>query len=186
MLDETKPVGSKKGLLVILLLPVAVMAVGTWLFFFQQGWVNAGATNKGYLLSPPTSLQALGFQQSDLHLRQWRVILVSTTACIDLCLQSAERLHNVRKLLGKDSPRLLPVLSAEYSEAATQLKDWPFVQANHKLLQEKLSGFKAPLVDHYVLLADPHGNVILFYTPDQIGSALLADLKRLLRLSRIG
>lgn len=186
MLNETKPSGSKKALLVILLLPIAMMIAGSWLYFFQQDWVDAGATNEGYLLSPSASLQELGFQQPDLHLRQWRVILISATACVDLCLQSAKRLHKVRKLLGKDSPRLLPVLSAQLPKTGTQLTDWPFLQVNQKLLQKRLAELKVPVTEHYVLLADPHGNVILFYTPEQIGGALLADLKRLFRLSRIG
>ena len=37
-----------------------------------------------------------------------------------------------------------------------------------------------------VLVVDPLGNVIFFHGLDQIGEALLFDLKRLLRLSNIG
>lgn len=179
----------KRILLIIMLAPIAMMAVGSWLYFFKQGWVDAGITNEGYLLPTPASLAELGVQPPAAGAGKWRIILISPEACLKPCLDAARRIGAISILLGKDGGRVLPLLA---SDTATEnlppgLARWQRLAVDRARLRSMLAtqGI-TDTMQHYALLADPLGNIVLFYQTERIGSELLTDLKRLLRLSRIG
>lgn len=170
-------------------MPFAMMGIGAWLYFLHPDWVDAGITNQGFLLSPPSSLQQLGFLEPEAGGAKWRVILVSPDLCTDACVRSAERIKSLPTLLGRDGGRLemLLVLPGTARKASDDLAGWQTTMANQKQIEDALIAFGVPLVTgHYALLADPNGNVMLFYQSEQIGSELLLDLRRMLKLSTIG
>lgn len=180
---------SKRVLLIILLTPIAMMVAGSWLYFFKQNWVDAGITNEGYLLPTPASLAEFGFRQPELGAGKWRIILISPAPCLTSCLGAARRIDAIPILLGKDGGRVLPLLVSDTATAnlPPYLAQWQQIAVNNTRLHSMLvaQGITAT-TQHYALLADPLGNIVLFYQAERIGSELLTDLKRVLRLSRIG
>lgn len=162
------------------------MVVSSYLYFFGQNWVDGGVKNQGQLLSEPIALTSLS--ETIPGQGKWRILLMSEAVCIDQCATSAQRLDSLKILLGKDAPRVVPVAAADFSARQTPfMSNWLSVGIRPRDMQARLAqlGIQTP-GNYYALLADPGGHIILFYPPDKIGSALLDDIKHLLRLSRIG
>lgn len=179
---------SKRALLVILLAPFVVMALGSWLYFYQSDWIGGGGTNNGRLLTPPSSMKSLGFDNPGLADGTWRIILVGGLSCTGLCERSAQRIDSIPTLLGKDSFRVTKLaVNTNHDDLPLVSGTWQKLEVNQEQLRFGLAASGVSVgVDHYALLADPLGNVILFYQPKQIGAELLTDLKLILKLSRIG
>ena len=92
-------------------------------------------------------------------------------------------LRQMHVLLAKDAGRVRRVLLATPAlSPATQAQ---LTATYPKLGVVQASALPDDLADG-VYLMDPVGNVILEYRYDQAGKPLLADLKKLLRVSRLG
>lgn len=175
---------SKKTLLLILLTPVAILLMSTGLYFFNLGWVSGGVANKGQLIGGEVSITEVS-QQENIVSGRWHIVLVNPTTCTSLCLEAASRINSVRKLLGKNSPRLVRLIDTDKTQVspeATALAEWDSIKLNQVRLKQLI---KTNLT-HYALLVDPNGNIVLLYALDQVDADLLTDLKLLLKVSQIG
>jgi hypothetical protein len=117
-------------------------------------------TNAGVLLRPPLPLAAL-VEGSATRAGRWQVILAGSP-CVEACAAARQRLDALPTLLGRDSNR---------------------VRFEH------VPAFIDPAAAAYAegaLVADPLGNVILYYRYEQVGAELLDDLKHLLKFSSTG
>lgn len=193
------------GLMVLSLLPLGA-AVG---IYYGASWMVAGAqTNRGWLIDPPGDLEALGLKTDDGSVlrpgesRRWRLLVVPGNDCDDACLEALMLLRQVHVLLGRDADRVLryavltPASPAGMRGALlTRLPEMTFVEGPADVLSNALDGRDlrgqqpipaADSLDAGILTVDPLGNVVLYHGLEQIGSDMLSDLKRLLRLSNIG
>ena len=165
-----------------------MMIGGALLFFLGRDWVDAGALNEGELLSVPTPLAELGLGAVPAPGR-WRLLLVCGQPAKDDCLSAAALIESIPILLGKDAPRLVLVaVTPESVRLPESLSAWRHTEASLTHLSRQLA--KRNLIINpylnYALIADPGGHTVLLYRRAKIGSPLLNDLKRMLRLSRIG
>lgn len=94
--------------------------------------------------------------QADRFTRHWSLLLVHRDGCDQTCLQQEERLKRIHDALGRDADRFR--------------------------VRMKVSGVLAP----GVWVVDPLGNLILHYGQAYEGKAVLTDLRRLLKASRLG
>lgn len=163
------------------IIPVAI----AWLVLSQH-WYEAG-TNKGELLQPPIQLT----QHTDRLPEGWRLGYIAPDRCDTTCENALYVMNQIDVAIGKDTDRLTPVLlhATAASEAAFQ------AQAPHvtPLVSDKLIEQLAKLPDHTLFIIDPMHNVMLYYpthadrkTMVLEGKNVLADLRKLLKLSRIG
>lgn len=165
-----------------------MMIGGVLLFNYGKDWVDGGATNAGELLTPPTELRNFGLDDVP-GTGRWRLLLVCEKAAGDDCVEAAKLMNSIPILVGKDKPRLLLVLvTARRTLAPKTLDGWAQVETNLNSLQQQLVrlGVRINPYSNYSLIVDPDGRAVLVYRRSQIGSPLLTDLKRLLRLSLIG
>ena len=122
--------------------------------------------------------------------KQWLIIYRLPDTCSDTCLQSIEAVHNSYVLLGKDMPRVTPVIlkmnvfSAEQSKQLGK-SQWQVIALTPHMKQQ--------LTKAEVLISDPLGNIILTHQVPasaqqqaSFGKAILADMKKLLKYSKAG
>lgn len=173
----------------LLLLAVFILPIVLAKMALDNQWLALGVTNKGTLLTNPLTLNELGIK-TQVPDKKWLVIYKLPLQCNSSCLASVEAVHNSYIAIGKDRPRVAAILlNAESfsAEALEQLSrsQWLSVKPVDMLPNQTLQA--------QVLIADPLGNIMLVHqVPDdteklpQFGKAILADMKKLLKYSKVG
>ncbi len=196
-----------------LLLLVAVFALPIILakFALDQNWLNSGVTNQGELLTEPLTLNDLDIEKTAFS-KQWLIVYSLPTTCDYNCQKTLETVHNSYVALGKDMPRITPLLlqNNELSSEQSQrllTSQWQITQVSEQT--------KNKLIETQIFIADPLGNIILSYQPinDQLtartsmnlennkpqqrekkpsiqqtmlSKAIITDMKKLLKYSKVG
>ncbi len=173
----------------LLLITVFILPILLAKLALDNQWLNLGVTNQGKLLAQPLTLKELGIDEPELA-KQWLIIYRLPNACPDMCLHSIETVHNSYVALGKDMPRVSAVLLKENVFSAQQSKQLAKSQWKILALTPQINNF---LHEPQVLIADPLGNIILRHQlPEQeqlqaaFGKAIVADMKKLLKYSKVG
>ena len=131
---------------------------------YFSGAMSGSGTQRGELLAPGQSLQQWGL--TDLQgaplaeSGQWQVLLTTVENCTERCQWWQQQLGQVHKALGKERGRV----------------DW-------RVISESDGGAD---ISNGIWIADPLGNLVMRYQFDQPPQDLLKDLRRLLKVSRIG
>ncbi|EAQ33144.1 MULTISPECIES: hypothetical protein [Idiomarina] len=170
-----------------LLIVIAVFAlpvIGAWLTL-KTHWYQP-ATNKGVLLEQPLTLSQL-----EVLPEGWRVAYRMPDECSQQCKNTLYVLGQLDVALGKDSDRVTPVvLSPHTVSKQRELPHWQDIVAIQS--PEIINAVKVIPSDH-VFIIDPQGHVMLHYptyadheTMVLEGKNILADLRKMLKLSRIG
>ena len=173
---------SKKTL--IIMVAVFVLPVILAKLALENDWFNQGATNKGALLQPTIDV-------SSLLDPKWRLLYVLPENCDAICENALFSINQVWLALGKESDRAEAlVLFNEQSDVAAleQLSEYANVHT--------LSVSRAPITNleqKSVYIVDTLNNAMLYYQIDgdrnkavMESRSMLADIKKLLKLSRIG
>jgi len=154
-----------------------------------QNWFNYGVTNKGTLVENELTLSKLGIEQQDLE-KTWLIMYVLPKQCELHCEQTLMSVHNTYVALGKEKPRvkhvaLVQSTLSDKQRVRLEQKQWTLIAATSESINE--------LTKPQVLIVDTLGNVVLSHQPPidvdaqaMFGKEILADLKKLLKYSRIG
>lgn len=150
-------------------------------------WFDYGVTNKGVLVEGELNIEKLGIKPQSAD-KRWLIIYAQVNDCDQHCEQVIVSVMNTYKALGKEMPRVKPLLltpSPLGESSQLQLSKWQW----EKISPQTLSYLTAS----QVLIVDPLGNVVLSHTPPLenkqlpfFGKEILVDLKKLLKYSRIG
>lgn len=184
------PISSKRNRRsLLLLMAVFILPILLAKLALDNQWLDLGVTNQGKLLTQPLTLKDLGISESELA-KQWLIIYRLPSTCPAVCLHSIETVHNSYVALGKDMPRVSAVLLKENIFSAQQSKQLAKSQWKILALTPQMNNL---LQEPQVLIADPLGNVILKHQlPEQeqlqaaFGKAIVADMKKLLKYSKVG
>jgi hypothetical protein len=172
---------------VVFIVPVVLAKLA-----LDNNWFNRGATNYGELITPPLDMSMLQTSEDD---PKWRIVYVLPETCEARCENAIYSLSQVHKALGVASTRVESiVISTEYSQAD---KFQSLQENTHiNLLKSNVKSVKQVFKDQstdVIFVADTLNNVILrysLYTDPQDAVLhsrdILLDLKKLLKLSRIG
>ena len=198
------------GLMILGMLP---LWAALWFDYGVPETVSGAQTNRGALLQPPAQLAELELRDEGGLVtaegpRLWRVVLFAPAACDEPCFERMHLLRQLHVLLGREADRVIRLAAFEAEPAASvtaTLAEYfpeqevvlaPAGTLADVLGSRRLAGGDAldpavvaaagPWPEEGILVVDPLGNVIFFHGLDQLGDALLFDLKRLLRLSNIG
>jgi hypothetical protein len=189
--NHTSPQNSKNRNRRSLLLLIAVFILPILLakLALDNQWLDLGVTNQGKLLEQPLTLNELGIDKSAFT-KQWLIIYRIPNICPEICLHSIEAVHNSYVALGKDMPRVSAVLLKKNIFSDQQNKQLSKSQWQVLTLSPQMNDL---LQEPQVLIADPLGNIILRHQlPDSIeqqpafGKAIIADMKKLLKYSKVG
>lgn len=187
--------GSKRSAL-LLLLGVFVLPLLLAKLVLDLNWYQGGITNRGKLLDSPLTpewLSELGGGKQG----QWRLIYLLPEHCDSACQGALFNLRQVPVAVGAGQTRVdSTVLIAESAQASLSTEIQSHLAGIHLLsisphvvaqMQTFEFGTKA------IYIADPLGNVMMAYPLVSDKNAILAqgkdvlrDLKRLLKVSKIG
>jgi hypothetical protein len=192
-----RPVSAARGRrIALLLLGIGLAPFVLATFMYYTGWgIPQGRVNHGQLLRPPVAVADLGLVRDNgkplsaifdpaVAKRHW-LMLVMAPQCDERCDHMLYIAHQIHVALGKDADRLRRAFWTQQPPA--DLAKYPgLIQLRADPAPRTWPGVPAAEHDLQVYLVDPHGNVIMRYPEDTKGKPMLDDLKRLLKLSRIG
>ncbi|AXT38610.1 hypothetical protein D1814_07970 [Alteromonas sp. BL110] len=174
---------SKKTL--IIMVAVFVLPVVMAKLALDNDWFTKGATNKGQLLAPTINMSALLKDAEP----KWRLLYVMPNECDAVCENALFSINQVWLALGKESDRAQAVVVTSDSSdqvAIAALADYPFVETLPVTMPTALASSS-------VYIVDTQNNAMLFYEikddrKDAVMESrnMLADIRKLLKLSRIG
>lgn len=142
-----------------------------------------------------------GVDAEDYEPRPWSLIFLGTSNCDDDCGDRLFYLRQLHRLLAGDEDRVARyyVNAGENSEPLDERTRLMFAEAftNMQVVyspREVLLGNLAeivppesdPVAEHYIFLADPLGNVMLYFTPENTPDEILEDIENLLDKSSLG
>jgi len=170
--------------LVVFALPIILAKLA-----LELKWLDLGVTNKGTLLTNELTLTQLGIDNSGFE-HQWLILFSLPKQCLSDCEQTLEVVHNTYVALGKEMPRVTPIALYQHTFSETQQQQIARSQWQTMAMPTTAQS----IIDHsQVFIVDPLGNVIMSHAlptkPSQrsaFGKQILADMKTLLKLSKVG
>jgi len=191
--------GEGRGLWIPLLMAIVFLgplSLAAYLYYGTDNWRPAAKSHHGDLIDPARKLPPLPSASSDLFDGKWTLLYIGHGDCSDRCEQALHDMRQIRLALGKDRDRMQRVLLYLAPASGTDVaktkypalivaevdaaRDAQFLKTFPSLREQDL--FTAGRI----YIVDPLGNLILSYAQDANRSGLLEDVKRLLKLSRIG
>lgn len=190
---------SKNQKLIILL--IFLVTLGPFLFaytLYQKGnAANLRRSNHGDLITPLVNIEKNQAINGPSLLGKWWLVYVGPKNCRLECHDMLYNLRQIRTALGKDTHRVerlfiahpdcqTSVCETYLSESYPDMKritmslgefNKVFVGISHHFEREMLGE---------VFIIDPKGNIMMHYSADMEARAILSDVKRLLRTSKIG
>lgn len=180
------------------LLMIGVVFVGPLLIaylLYGGGWAPDNTTEHGDILRPPASLPDValtdaGRESAPKFRGMWSLIVFNEGRCANICRTALHETRQIRLALGRDRDRvqrLLYMASGSY--------DPDFIRSDHPGLIVLESGSAAGQAlataagvfeAGDIFLADPLGNLIMRFPEGTGMRGVHEDLKKLLKISRIG
>jgi len=179
-----------------MLLLLAILFIGPALLarvLYDSHW-KPQSLNHGHLLNPPIAFQNYQKQIPKNLQGKWLLLHVLKKPCEKDCQQNIYKTRQIRIALGKERERLIRVIvtAAEtpdpnIAKILPRYKNELFHIAIAKSqIMNMLKQSPASSDIGLLFVVDPDGNIILSYQPTIMSEWLLQDLKRLLKVSRIG
>lgn len=189
-IEPTKPTKRSRINLIMLLVVFGVPILMAKLAL-QFNWLDYGVTNQGELLPNELHISTLGLSDELIsNDKQWLIMHVLPEACDKSCQQLLIGINNTYVALGKDMARVTPVGLYQMTLLEKQLtdnlrNDWLFSSVQPLALNS--------ITIDKLYLVDPLGNVFMqYHLPKEqedittFGKAILADMKKLLKYSKVG
>jgi hypothetical protein len=168
------------------------LLLAAWLYYQGDPLQPVGKINHGELLEPIINVsdELPGSPMHGQHDGAWLLLYANTGTCDELCHAALYTIRQSRLMLGREMDRVKRVFLHGDSPP-----DTVFLTEEHQGLitieDSSLNGLlnkKRPteLPAGGYFLIDPLGNLVMYFRPDIEPSDMVDDIKRLLRLSRIG
>ena len=161
-----------------------------WLYYSGDALQPESRANHGALLEPIVNLLD-AVPESRIHDdRAWRLLYAEDGECGEGCQQALYTLRQTRLMLGKEMDRVERVfLHGEHAP------DTLFIAEEHgglitlqdaalRVVLDNKKPESLPAGGFYLI--DPLGNLVLYFGPGINPRDMVDDIKRLLKLSRIG
>ena len=182
---------------IILVVPLLIMVVAT--VMYRTGVFNpVGRTNQGVLISPVLQLSELPMQTfedaqgqtlDDILTGKWHMILVDNGQCNARCDEWIYLTRQIHVALGKYLERVdrTFVTTGSFPKRLDEFPGYRRIQSDSQLADFFAAvGGQQALDGNYLFLADPLGNIMMFYTEEHGGKQIMKDFKKMLKVSTIG
>ncbi len=177
--------------------------VGTLYYQFRKELPQVGTFNYGHLIDPPRELAGVeltlsGGQQIEISQfrKKWLLLYVLDGECTETCQKNIYFMRQIRKATAKDRFRINRLLVLDRAELMTEslskfLTGFPGMQVAtpgdaSKAGFYSIIGAGSGSIFRKIIVVDPLGNYMMEYIPDPDPKKLLKDVKRLLKVSRVG
>lgn len=180
MNSQNKAKNRTLGLLLLAFIAPVVIAK----LVLSLHWYHGGATNYGELISPETSYASLGM--ANPVPKEWQLLYLLPAQCDEACRERLYILRQSHTALGPDQHRVAPLILVNPDSDLTALSDFNFNT------QQASQSLKQWLDQQQLIIVDPLGSLVLRYPQVQgkaahlaQGKAMITDLRKLLKLSRV-
>ncbi len=176
------------------------MLVAMWMYFGAGSWLTTQKQNHGVLIQPPRPLNEFSLTADNAttwtqekFLDKWTLLYLSDGSCDLYCEASLFKMRQVQLSLGRDGSRI----QRKYFSIGKNLnkKGLQEIFARYPNMQNawfdpavfriQLPQFQ-DLHKHSIYIIDPLGNLMMVYSKHATSKGIKKDLKRLLKVSRIG
>lgn len=179
-----KKAGLHKAIWLITLVPLAI----AWLMAYSGFGLPTSTKNNGILITA-----GIHVPEALTHIQQgkWGLLVISDD-CNTLCQQQVYRMQQLHKSMAKHHERLQPIwLSIQNEEADSDnlSVDIDFTKVQKVNNNDIFSWFNQQTFswqDQSIWLIDPNGILVMQFLPELTGRQIMADIKWLLKASRIG
>lgn len=189
-MTEAKSTRGRVQFMLIALVFFGPLLFAAWLYYQGGALQPTEKANHGALLEPIVNLGDEVADSDILGKRSWLLVYANDSTCDEACERALYTLRQSRLMLGKEMDRLERVflhgeqapdnlLAAEEHRGLITLQDEPL----QLVLENKKPG---ALAGGGYYLVDPHGNLVMYFDPEIDPREMVDDIKRLLKLSRIG
>lgn len=180
---------------IIFLLFFCPLAVAVYLYY-QTDWRPGETGNHGELVVPAAPTPALGLPtpggeptDAEFLRHHWSLVYLAREPCDEDCRAALYNSRQMRLALGRlmDRVQRVYLYTGRAPDAAFIAREHPdllLADASGPEAARLLEAFSGQPEGYW--LVDPLGNVMMRYPADQPPRGMLEDIKRLLRLSRIG
>lgn len=199
-MTEIKPainvVRSRYLLLILMLIPIAVVLMASFVFFTGIG-MPEGTRNKGVLIIPPQQINDIdllnqqGAKQKVEWIKEsdWTFLIAHPANCDESCREKFWENRQTRVALGKYQGHIRRVWLVTEGRIDEQTQEW--LLREHKDMQLLFANGEAwqnllqqSVVDQNAAqfyLLDPRGFVMMYYTKEQTYKDVIVDMKFLLK-----
>ncbi|ODV40720.1 cytochrome C oxidase subunit I [Cupriavidus sp. UYMMa02A] len=187
--------------MLMLLLVCASPVIASYLTFYVFK-PTGGATNYGALIDPqrPMPPVRVGNERAEAvplesFRGKWLLVMADPSACDEACAKKLFTIRQIRAGQGQDRERIVPVwlvtdegaiderLSAAYNEPYAGVR---FLRMAPDVARQWLPAADGSRIEDTIFLVDPLGNLMMRFPKDPDPKKMSGDLKKLLRVSRIG
>jgi hypothetical protein len=175
----------------ILLIVVFVVPVIMAKIALEYDWFNKASTNRGELLDP--TIEAADLLQDAQ--RKWHFLYIIPEQCDQACDNAIYSVNQVKTAIGREADRVNAVFIATANSDKSALEKIASI-SDTQVLQKEQENVNKVFKDvqvNAIFIADTLNNIVLKYpnTSDSDQAIMdsrdmLADIKKLLKLSRIG
>lgn len=187
--DKSGKTQQKNRRILLIVIAVFVLPIILAKFALNGDWLATGVTNNGTLLTNELTLKQLGIDKAEFN-EQWLMLYSLPKQCGADCQKTLETVHNTYVALGKEMPRVTPVALYQNELSTEQLQH---ISKSQWQLLAMPTEAKQYIDKSQVLIVDPLGNVFLSHKiPNiteqlpQFGKQILADMKKVLKYSKVG
>lgn len=132
--------------------------------------------------------------------RPWQLLYLSSADCDQSCVERVHFLRQIHLRLGREADRVQRafVLVDKADRAlpesllevfASQQPDLRLLRGKPDWLQQEFAPSaqgRNPVLEHFIYVADPVGNIMLYFTPENTPEDILKDVDKLLDQSSLG
>ncbi len=166
-----------------------------WLYYVPHSWLNSSTQNHGILVVPAQPLEEFELVSLDgsswsheEFIGKWTLLYIGDELCDLYCEANLFKMRQVRLTLGRESDRVqrkyLGLKTHQKTQSIEEIfSKYPGMQ--YAWFEKTLPQFQAFPI-HQVYVIDPHGNLMMWYAKDATSKGMKKDLKRLLKVSKIG
>ena len=170
-----------------------------WLFYVPNSWMNSKTQNHGALIEPAKPLDDFKMTSIDGNvwdkqqfMGKWTLLYVGDEHCDLYCEASLFKMRQVRLSLGRDRQRVqgkyLGIDNKNNKQSFNDIiKNYPDMQVSWFIFDSTPNSLSTyDLQKNVIYIIDPLGNLMMQYSRDATSKGMKKDLKRLLKVSKIG
>lgn len=199
--DKYDDKSSYKTLWIMLILFGLPYLAALYFYLFQDD-IDFSYSNNGELISPVRPLEnhlLKDISNKDVWFSsfkgKWLIIMIGDSSCNQICQSNMYKMRQIRKAVGQDRQRVDRIFflndDKTMGDFNQKIKEYPgmhIIKNNGDEYDRFLSGLliNNKKMMNRIYIIDPLGNFMMAYQQDSAAEHILDDLRRLLKVSKLG
>lgn len=171
-------------------------------FYIKQDEIDFSYSNNGELISPVRPLEnhlLKDINNNDIWFSsfkgKWLFIMIGDSSCDQICQSNMYKMRQIRKAVGQDRQRVDRIFFLNDEKGIENfnqvIKEYPGMHVIKNSGLEYTQFLSGLLIENKnmknrIYIVDPLGNFMMAYQQDAAAEQILEDLRRLLKVSKLG